>query len=270
MLLAAALSALVLLCTLGGTSYAWGSPTIIGLGVLTVVLLVAFVFVEQRAAEPVLPIRAVSATGVFSVTSAMGLVVGFALFGSVTYLPLFLQVVNGATPDRLGAADPAADGRPADHLDRSRASSSAAPAPTSRFRSSAPAVMVAGAVPALDDGRSHRAAWPHRRSCSCSGSGSGSVMQVLVLAVQNAVDYKDLGVATSGATLFRSIGGSVGTAILGSIFCNRLSAELASSLPPSAPHVARRRQRAAGQPGRAGPGSRRRSTTSTSTRSPTR
>ena len=66
------------------------------------------------------------------------------------------------------------------------------------------------------------------------GLGLGSVMQVLVLAVQNAVDYKDLGVATSGATLFRSIGGSVGTAILGSIFSNRLSSELASTLPASA------------------------------------
>ena len=66
------------------------------------------------------------------------------------------------------------------------------------------------------------------------GLGLGLVMQVLVLAVQNAVDYKDLGVATSGATLFRSIGGSVGTAVLGSIFSNRLTAELASSLPRSA------------------------------------
>ena len=65
------------------------------------------------------------------------------------------------------------------------------------------------------------------------GLGLGSVMQVLVLAVQNAVDYHDLGVATSGATLFRSIGGSVGTAVLGSIFCNRLSSELNATLPPA-------------------------------------
>jgi len=65
------------------------------------------------------------------------------------------------------------------------------------------------------------------------GLGLGLTMQVLVLAVQNAVDYKDLGVATSGATLFRSIGGSIGTAILGSIFSNRLAAELTSTLPRS-------------------------------------
>jgi len=66
------------------------------------------------------------------------------------------------------------------------------------------------------------------------GLGLGLVMQVLVLAVQNAVEYKDLGVATSGATLFRSIGGSVGTAVLGSIFSNQLSSKLASTLPASA------------------------------------
>ena len=100
-LLAAALSALVLLCTLGGTTYAWGSFQIIGLGVLTIVLLGAFVTTERRAAEPVLPLH-LFANRVFSVTSAIGLVVGFALFGSVTYLPLFLQVVNGASPTSSG------------------------------------------------------------------------------------------------------------------------------------------------------------------------
>ena len=101
------------------------------------ILLAAFVVAERRAAEPVLPPR-LFGNRVFSVTSAIGLVVGFALFGSVTYLPLFLQVVNGATPDRLRAADPAADGRAADHLDRLAARSSAAPAATGRSRSSAP------------------------------------------------------------------------------------------------------------------------------------
>ncbi|MEO6857731.1 MAG: MDR family MFS transporter [Solirubrobacteraceae bacterium] len=100
-LLAAALSAFVLLCTLGGTDYAWGSPVIIGLGVAGVVLIAGFVVVECRAAEPVLPPRLFS-NRVFTVTSAVGLIVGFALFGSVTYLPLFLQVVNGATPTGSG------------------------------------------------------------------------------------------------------------------------------------------------------------------------
>ncbi len=100
-LLAACLTSVVLLCTLGGTSYAWGSGVILGLAALAVILLVAFVMVEQRAAEPVLPLR-LFRNRVFAVASGIGLIVGFALFGSVTYLPLFLQVVNGATPTESG------------------------------------------------------------------------------------------------------------------------------------------------------------------------
>jgi EmrB/QacA subfamily drug resistance transporter len=229
--LAAALSCLVLLCTLGGTDYAWGSPTIIGLGVLVVILIVAFVLVERRAAEPVLPPRLFS-DRVFSVSSAIGLVVGFALFGSVTYLPLFLQVVLGATPTGSGLEIlPLMGG-----LLITSIASGQLISRTGRYKPfpiAGTAVMVVGLGLLSTMG-------PHTNRLTASafmfilGLGLGSVMQVLVLAVQNAVDYKDLGVATSGATLFRSIGGSVGTAVLGSIFANRLSAELSSVLPRSA------------------------------------
>ena len=91
----------MLLTTLGGTTYAWGSPQIIGLGVIGAVSLSAFVFAERRAAEPVLPL-ALFRNSVFATTSLVGLIVGFALFGSITYLPLFLQVVNGASPTASG------------------------------------------------------------------------------------------------------------------------------------------------------------------------
>ena len=100
-LLAASLSAVVLGCTLGGTTYSWTSGVIIGIFAGALVLLVLFIAVELRAAEPVLPPR-LFRNRVFSVTSGMGFVVGFALFGSVTYLPLFLQVVNGASPTGSG------------------------------------------------------------------------------------------------------------------------------------------------------------------------
>ncbi len=100
-LLAGGVSAIVLATSLGGNSYAWGSPFIVGLGILGVLLLTAFPFAERSAAEPVLPLRLL-ANPVFSVTSAVGFVVGFALFGAVTYLPLFLQVVKGATPTGSG------------------------------------------------------------------------------------------------------------------------------------------------------------------------
>jgi EmrB/QacA subfamily drug resistance transporter len=225
--LAAALSVIVLTCTLGGTDYAWGSPTIIGLGVVAVILVVAFVLVEQRAAEPVLPPR-LFGDRVFSVTSAIGLVVGFALFGSVTYLPLFLQVVLGATPTGSGLQIlPLMGG-----LLITSISSGQIISRTGRYKPfpiAGTAIMVVGlGLLSTMDPQTTRA--EASAFMFILGLGLGLVMQVLVLAVQNAVDYKDLGVATSGATLFRSIGGSVGTAILGSIFSNRLTAELASSL----------------------------------------
>jgi EmrB/QacA subfamily drug resistance transporter len=228
--LAGTLTAAVLLCTLGGTDYAWGSPQIVVLGVVAVVLLVAFVMVEQRAAEPVLPPR-LFRDSVFSVTSAIGLVVGFALFGSVTYLPLFLQVVLGATPTGSGLQIlPLMAGLLITSIGSGQL--------ISRYGRYKPfpiagtAIMVVGLFLLSTMG-------PHTTRVAASafmfvlGLGLGLTMQVLVLAVQNAVDYKDLGVATSGATLFRSIGGSVGTAVLGSIFSNRLAAELASALPRS-------------------------------------
>ena len=222
------------MCTLGGVDYAWGSWQIIGLAVLAIALIVAFVVVERRASEPVLPPRLFS-NAVFSVTSGMGLVVGFALFGSVTYLPLFLQVVNGASPTGSGLQIlPLMGG-----LLITSIGSGQAITRTGRYKPFpivGTAVMVVGLflLSTMDASTSKLMA---SAFMFVLGLGLGLVMQVLVLAVQNAVDYKDLGVATSGATLFRSIGGSVGTAVLGSIFSNRLNANIASTLPASAAHV---------------------------------
>jgi len=229
--LAAALTAIVLLCTLGGTDYAWGSPQIVVLGVVAIALVVAFVLVEQRAAEPVLPLH-LFRDSVFSVTSAIGLVVGFALFGSVTYLPLFLQVVLGASPTGSGLQIlPLMAG-----LLLTSIGSGAFISRNGRYKPfpiAGTAIMVLGLylLSTMDPQTTRVIA---SAFMFVLGLGLGLTMQVLVLAVQNAVDYKDLGVATSGATLFRSIGGSVGTAVLGSIFSNRLAAELTSTLPRSA------------------------------------
>ncbi|MGA9858635.1 MAG: MFS transporter [Solirubrobacteraceae bacterium] len=230
-LLAGGLSAIVLLSTLGGTTYAWGSPTIVGLGVAAVGLIAAFVIVERRAAEPVLPPRLFS-DSVFVVSSAIGLVVGFALFGSVTYLPLFLQVVLGASPTGSGLQIlPLMGG-----LLITSIASGQIITRTGRYRPfpiAGTAIMTVGLALLSTMG-------PDTSRAAASlfmfilGLGLGMVMQVLVLAVQNAVDYSDLGVATSGATLFRSIGGAVGTAVLGSIFSNRLAAELTMRIPAGA------------------------------------
>jgi EmrB/QacA subfamily drug resistance transporter len=229
--LAAALSSIVLVCTLGGTSYGWGSPVVVGLAVVSVLLVVAFALIERRAAEPVLPPRLFS-NRVFVVTSAIGLVVGFALFGSVTYLPLFLQVVGGSSPTGSGLQIlPLMGG-----LLITSISSGQIISRTGKYKPfpiAGTAIMVVG-LGLLSTMGVHTTRLASSAFMFVLGLGLGLVMQVLVLVVQNAVDYADLGVATSGATLFRSIGGSVGTAVLGSIFSNRLSAELASSLPAGA------------------------------------
>jgi EmrB/QacA subfamily drug resistance transporter len=233
-LLAAALSALVLMCTLGGVDYGWGSGVIIGLAVGTVVLFAVFIVAERRAAEPVLPPR-MFRNPVFSVTSGMGFVVGFAMFGSITYLPLFLQVVNGASPTGSGLQIlPLMAG-----LLLTSIGSGQLITRTGRYKPfpiAGTAVMFAGLLLLSTMGGA-----TSRLTSSLFmfvlGLGLGLVMQVLVLAVQNAVDYSDLGVATSGATLFRSVGGTVGVAILGSIFSSRLKSNLPVAARASLGHA---------------------------------
>jgi EmrB/QacA subfamily drug resistance transporter len=229
-LLAAGLSAVILATSLGGNTYAWGSGFIIGLAVGGVILIAGFLFVERHAAEPVLPPRLLS-NRVFAIAGAVGFVVGFALFGAVTYLPLFLQVVKGSSPTSSGLQlIPLMGG-----LLITSIASGQVITRTGRYRKfpiAGTAVMTAGLflLSTLDPASSSAQIFLFM---FILGLGLGMVMQVLVLVVQNAVAYSDLGVATSGATLFRSVGGSLGTAVLGAIFSGRLSAELRTVIPRS-------------------------------------
>jgi EmrB/QacA subfamily drug resistance transporter len=233
-LLAAGLSAIVLATTLGGTTYDWVSAPIIGLGVAGVLLLVAFPFRERHASEPILPL-ALFRNPVFVIASLVGLVVGFALFGAMTYLPLFLQIVNGASPTNSGLQIlPVMAG-----LLITSIGSGQLITRTGHYKIFpivGTAVMTIGLylLSTMDAATTTATASLYM---FVLGLGLGLVMQVLVLAIQNAVDYEFLGVATSGATLFRSIGGSVGVAILGAIFANQLSGNLADDLPSGAPRA---------------------------------
>jgi EmrB/QacA subfamily drug resistance transporter len=227
-LLAVVLSAITVLSDLGGTTYPWSSPFSIGLILVSVLALVFFTLIESRAAEPVLPLR-LFRQRTFVVTSAVGLIVGFALFGSVTYFPLFLQVVKGATPTASGLQMlPMMAGMLVTSIGSGQLISRSGRYKI--FPVLGTAVMTAGLyfLSRLS---------PDSTTTTASllllvlGVGLGMVMQVLVIAVQNAVNYQDLGVATSGATLFRLIGGSLGTAILGAIFASRLASNLARLLP---------------------------------------
>ena len=227
-LLAIALSAVVLLADLGGTAYPWGSPFTTGLIASAIAATVAFIVIEHRAKEPVLPLR-LFRNRAFSVTSVVGFIVGFALFGSVTYMPVYLQVAKGASPTKSGLEMlPMMGGMLLTSISSGQLISR-----TGRYKVFpviGTAVMSLGLFLL-----SHMT--PETSTLAASGImlimglGLGMVMQVLVIAVQNAVDYRDLGVATSGATLFRLIGGSVGTAVLGAIFAVRLGGELATRLP---------------------------------------
>src|SRR3954464_1486341 len=230
-LLAVALSSLVLATTLGGTSYDWGSPFIVGMGVLFVAATFAFVWIEGRVREPVLP-PSLFRDRVFAVTSAVGFVVGFALFGALTFLPLFQQVVRGDSPTESGLQLlPVMAG-----LLFTSIVSGQVITRTGRYRwfpiaGTATGVLGLLLLSNLDRETRNKFASVYMLIL---GLGLGMVMQVLVLAAQNSVAYEQLGVATSGATLFRSIGGSLGTAILGAVFSNRLAHALAGDLPQGA------------------------------------
>jgi len=219
-LLAVTLSSVVLATTLGGTSYDWGSPFIVGLGIAAVLGLIAFIAVERRAAEPVLPPE-LFRNRVFVMTSAIGLVVGFALFGALTYLPLFQQIVRGSSPTESGLQlVPVMAGVLIASIGSGQIITR-----TGRYKfwpiaGTGTACIAMFGLSRLDAQTSTGLA---SLEMFVLGLGLGMVMQVLVLAVQNAVPYEQLGVATSGATLFRSMGGSVGTAVLGAIFTNRLN-----------------------------------------------
>jgi EmrB/QacA subfamily drug resistance transporter len=226
-LLAVALSAIILVTDLGGTAYPWSSPLLVALGAGALLALALFLVVERRAAEPVLPLRLFGNRTV-AIASAVGLVVGFALFGSVTYLPLFLQVVKGASPTASGLQMvPMMGGMLVSSIVSGQVISR-----TGRYKAFP---IVGTAVMSLGLFLLSRMGVGTSMAASLGmmlllGLGLGMVMQVLVLAVQNAVDYKDLGVATSGAILFRLIGGSVGTAVLGAIFAARLRVHTAPLL----------------------------------------
>ncbi|MFI7286575.1 DHA2 family efflux MFS transporter permease subunit [Streptomyces anulatus] len=226
-LIAAVATALVLVASLGGTTWAWSSPQIIGLAVLAVVLLVAFIAVERRAVEPVLPLK-LFRIRTFGLVAVISFVIGFAMFGAMTYLPTFLQVVHDITPTMSGVHMlPMVFG-----LLITSTGSGQIVSRTGRwkvFPVLGTAITAVGLLllHQLDENSS---TWLMSAFFFVFGAGLGLVMQVLVLVAQNSVSYQDLGVATSGVTFFRSIGSAFGVAIFGTIFANRLTGELTDAL----------------------------------------
>jgi EmrB/QacA subfamily drug resistance transporter len=229
MLLSVALTAIILFTSLGGTTLPWASHVILGLIALGFISTIAFIAAEARAPEPILPLG-LFRNGTFAIASAVGLIVGLSLFGSITYLPIYLQVVKGESPTASGLqlmpmmlgmlVTSIASGRIISTWGRYKP-----------FPIAGTAIMTIGLV-MLSRLSAEHAVWQTSIDALVLGLGLGMVMQVLVLAAQNSVDFEHLGVATSGTTLFRSLGGALGVAIFGAIFANGLRAHLVAVVPP--------------------------------------
>jgi EmrB/QacA subfamily drug resistance transporter len=224
---AAAATSLVLMASLGGTTWAWGSPQIIGLAVLGCVLIGVFIVIERRAVEPVMPLR-LFRIRTFWLCSVISFVIGFAMFGAMTFLPTFLQVVHGYSPTLSGVhMIPMVIGM--------LVASTGSGQIVSRTGHYKIFPILGTAVTAVGLFLLHRldeftSTWVMSGYFVVFGFGLGLVMQVLILAVQNAVGYENLGAATSGATFFRSIGASFGVSVFGTIFSNTLGDKIAAAL----------------------------------------
>ncbi|MDG4807399.1 MDR family MFS transporter [Micromonospora sp. WMMD1120] len=227
-LLVAGVSSLLLALSWGGNEYPWGSGVIIGLIVAGAVLGVLFVVQEARVAEPILPLR-LFRSATFALANGAGFVLGLVMFGSIIFIPLYLQIVKGASPTRSGLLMlPMMAGIIVTSIITGRAMSRIGRYKWFPVAGSATLVVGMLLFTQLHVGTS---LWLAFGFMVVIGVGLGLCMQSLVLAVQNAVSVRDLGAGTSSATFFRSLGGSFGVAILGTLLSSRLSSQLADRLP---------------------------------------
>jgi EmrB/QacA subfamily drug resistance transporter len=219
-LLALGITSIVLITTWGGNEYAWASPQIIGLAALALVSLALFALVERRAPEPILPLK-LFANRNFALVSAIGFLLGFAMFGSINFLPLFQQTVQGSSATNSGLLLlPLMFGMLIVSIAVGRTITS-----SGRYRIFpivGGIVMTAGmgllTLLDVNTGKVQLAGY-----MVVLGAGMGFLMQTTMLIAQNSVAQRDLGAASGAATFFRSIGGSFGISLFGAIFANRLA-----------------------------------------------
>ncbi len=230
-LVAVGASALILATSWGGNEYAWGSGVIIGLFAGGLIALALFCRVETRAAQPMLPMRLFS-NPVFTVCSVLSFIVGFAMLGALTYLPTYLQYVDGDSATVSGMRTlPMVIG-----LLIASVFSGSVVSRTGRYRLFpivGTLVMGVGLYLMSLMGPS-TGALLESLYMFVLGTGIGLSMQVLTIAVQNTVDYADLGTATSGVTFFRTLGSSFGTAVFGTIYANTLTPNLRDGVAAAA------------------------------------
>ncbi|WP_245853631.1 MDR family MFS transporter [Maliponia aquimaris] len=226
-LLAVLLSSIVLLPNLGG-AYGWASPQVMALGAVIVLSLAGFVLVERRAVEPILPLS-LFRNNTFLVINAVGFLVGMGMFGTITFLPLFLQVVQGVTPTTSGLfLVPMMGG-----LILSSQLSGRMMSRSGRYKV-IPIVstgLLALALAALAQMEAATSLWAIGAVMVLVGLGLGPVFAVGVAAIQNAVPRAMMGVGTASTNMFRLIGGSLGTAVFGAMFAAGLARAVAGQVP---------------------------------------
>ncbi|HEY8193944.1 MAG TPA: MDR family MFS transporter [Hyphomicrobium sp.] len=227
-LLASALTCLVVITSLGATLAQEAPVSMFAISALGIISLVAFLYAETHVADPLLPLSLFKERA-FAIATSVGFIVGMALFGSITLMPVYLQVVKGLDPTSAGLhmtpmmlgvfLSSVTSGQIISRIGRYK-----------MFPIVGTGLMTIGFL-LLARMTLETSAATASLYMLCLGLGLGMVMQILVMAVQNAVAYEQLGVATSGTTLFRSIGGSVGAALFGGIFSFTLQSKLSVSVP---------------------------------------
>jgi EmrB/QacA subfamily drug resistance transporter len=226
--LAVAATAIVLITTWGGNQYAWGSPEIVSLAIVAVLATAAFLVVESRVAEPVLPLH-VFRNRNFSLATAMSFLLGLAMFGALTFLPLYQQTVQHASATTSGLMlIPLMLGSTVTSLIAGSVTTR-----TGRYKAlpiAGAAIMAVGMYLLTHLG-------PNTSRLTSAlffvvlGIGMGFLMQITTLIVQNSVEPGDMGVASSSRTFFQQIGGSIGVSVFGVIFTRRLADALSARLP---------------------------------------
>ncbi|MGH8876126.1 MAG: MDR family MFS transporter [Stackebrandtia sp.] len=228
-LLSAVAASLVLVTTWGGNDYDWVSPQILGLAGLALVALVAFIMVERRAAEPVLPLRLFTDRN-FTLINVVGFLQGFAMFGAMTFIPMYQQIVQGLTPTESGVFFiPMMLGAMLFSLAAGQIITR-----TGRYKVfpiAGGAVMIVG-MALLTQLTTSTTELTTSVYMVVFGMGLGLLMQVTMLVAQNSAPQRDIGVASSTATFLRNIGGSFGVATFGSIFASQLTDSMSGKLPP--------------------------------------
>ncbi|MEU3270518.1 MDR family MFS transporter [Saccharomonospora sp. NPDC006951] len=226
--MAIAVTCLILVTSWGGKDYAWTSPVILWLSVAFVVSAVLFVYVENKVAEPIVPLRLFK-DSVFALSTVASVIVGFAMLGAAAFLPTFLQMVSGENATNSGLLMlPMMGG-----LLITTIVSGQLITKTGKYKIypiAGSAIAFAGML-LLATMNAETPVWQSGLYMFVLGAGIGSMMQVFVLVVQNAVPPKDVGTATSTNNFFREIGASIGTAVFGSIFVARLTERL-GDMPP--------------------------------------